>query len=138
MSTVIEQVTETSASATLTAAGSARWLAPELIEGTVSSPTVQADIYSFAMAILELLTGKHPFSDVKRDASVIHRIIVLKRPPLRPSTPEVQRWLTEDLWTLLLSCWSSDANKRPLMRFVAARLKNIEDSMGMSSPMDTS
>ncbi|KAF7983136.1 hypothetical protein HWV62_24109 [Athelia sp. TMB] len=137
MSTVIEQVTETAASATLTAAGSARWLAPELIEGTVSSPTIRADIYSFAMAILELLTGKHPFSDVKRDASVIHRIIVLKRPPVRPVTPAVQPWLTDDLWDLMLSCWSSDANKRPLMKYVAARIKNIEDSMGMSNLMDT-
>ncbi|KZP29985.1 kinase-like protein [Athelia psychrophila] len=137
MSTVIEQVTETSASATLTAAGSARWLAPELIEGIVTSPTMLADIYSFAMAILELLTGKHPFSDVKRDASVIHRIIVLKRTPQRPDSPEVQRWLTDDLWSLLQQCWAPDADQRPLMRFVAARINNIEDSMGVPSAMDT-
>lgn len=96
-----------------------------------------ADIYSFAMAILELLTGKHPFSDVKRDASVIHRIIVLKRTPQRPDSPEVQRWLTDDLWSLLQQCWAPDADQRPLMRFVAARINNIEDSMGVPSAMDT-
>lgn len=129
MSTVIEQITETSASATLTAAGSARWLAPELIEGTASSPTVQADIYSFAMATLELITGKRPFFDVKRDAGVIRRIIVLKQPPNRPDTAEVQRWLTDDLWNLLLLCWNSEAHKRPEMRFVSARISNIETSM---------
>ncbi|KAF6742353.1 TKL/TKL-ccin protein kinase [Ephemerocybe angulata] len=69
MSKLVEEVTEKSASATLTAAGSARWLAPELIEGSISSPTPATDTYSFAMAILELVTGKYPFAERKRDAS---------------------------------------------------------------------
>ncbi|KAJ2916030.1 hypothetical protein MD484_g4404, partial [Candolleomyces efflorescens] len=75
MSKLVEEVTEKSASATLTAAGSARWLAPELIEGSVSSPTFASDTYSFAMALLELYTGKHPFAERKREASVIQDIV---------------------------------------------------------------
>jgi serine/threonine protein kinase len=66
MSKVIEDVTERSASATLTAAGSARWLAPELIEGAISSPEKPSDVYSYAMAILELLTMKHPYAYLRR------------------------------------------------------------------------
>lgn len=137
MSTVIEEVTEKSASATLTAAGSARWLAPELIEGSISSPTFSADIYSFAMAILELLTGKHPYAHRKRDASVIHDIVVLKKMPPRPMTPEVERWLTNDLWVLMQQCWSSDARLRPSMGAVATRMEIIESSVD-SNVMDTS
>lgn len=132
MSAVIEEVTEKSASATLTAAGSARWLAPELIEGSSSSPTFFADIYSFAMAILELLTGKHPFSEVKRDASVIHRIVVLKRMPQRPDFPEVAMWLTDELWDLMQHCWVSEATARPSMKFVSARISSIEQSLSIS------
>jgi serine/threonine protein kinase len=140
MSTVIEEITEKAAAATLTAVGSARWLAPELIEGSITSPTLPADTYSFAMAILELLTGKHPFANLKRDASVIHNIVVLKLMPPRPEQPEVQRWLSDDLWELMRHCWSPDARERPLMSAVAARMKTIEanltaiesDSMDMS------
>lgn len=140
MSTVIEEVTEKSASATLTAAGSARWLAPELIEGSIASPTFPADTYSFAMAILELLTGKHPFANLKRDASVIHNIVVLKQIPTRPDLPEVKRWLSDDLWELMRKCWSSEALARPLMGVVAESMKNIEASLPAteSDSMDTS
>ncbi|CAA7267978.1 unnamed protein product [Cyclocybe aegerita] len=87
MSKVIEEVTEKSASAALTEGGSARWLAPELIEG--KSPSKAADTYSFAMALLELLTGKYPFADCKRDATVIRKIVVLKQMPARPKDREV-------------------------------------------------
>ena len=107
MSKVIEEVTEKCASETLTSAGNVRWLAPELIEGIVSSPTMAADTYSYAMAILELLTGKHPFSDRKRDASVIHDIVVLKKTPHRPKE-ETCIWLTDDLWRLMQACWHKD------------------------------
>jgi serine/threonine protein kinase len=140
MSTVIEEVTEKSASATLTAAGSARWLAPELIEGSIASPTFPADTYSFAMAMLELLTGKHPFANLKRDASVIHNIVVLKLMPTRPDVPEVNRWLSDDLWELMRKCWSPDAHARPLMSDVARDINNIEVSLPTteSHAMDTS
>jgi serine/threonine protein kinase len=126
MSKIIEEVTEKSASATLTASGSARWLAPELIEGAISSPTMPADIYSYAMAILELLTGKHPFSHRKRDASVIHDIVVLKKTPPRPMDEDVLLWLSDDLWALMQECWRGDANSRPSMTQVAVRMEEIE------------
>lgn len=57
LSKLLEDVTMKSASAGISAAESARWLAPELIEGSISSPTVHSDTYSFAMTILELLVN---------------------------------------------------------------------------------
>lgn len=125
MSKVIEEVTEKSASATLTASGSARWLAPELIDGTVSSPTRAADTYSFAMAILELLTGKHPFANRKRDASVIHDIVVLRKTPPRPTEPDVLCWLTDELWELMQECWK-ESRLRPAMSWVLSHVRAIE------------
>ena len=141
MSAVIEDVTEKSASATLTTAGSARWLAPELIEGSISSPTKAADIYSFAMAILELLTGKHPYAHLKREANVIHNIVEKKMMPPRPESPEKNIWLTDDLWTLMEQCWSSDANCRPPMPIVAECMNGVEESFcseTIDNAMDTS
>lgn len=66
MSKIVEEVTDNSASATLTAGGSARWLSPELIEGAETSPTFASDVYSFAMTVLECLTAKHPYGHCKR------------------------------------------------------------------------
>jgi hypothetical protein len=74
------------------------------------------------MAILELLTGQHPYAHRKRDASVIHDIVVLKKMPPRPEG----KWLTDDLWALMEECWSADANARPHMRIVASRMVEIE------------
>jgi len=140
MSSVMEEVTERAASATLTAAGSARWLAPELIEGSIASPTFPADTYSFAMAMLELLTGRHPFANLKRDASVIHNIVVLKLMPTRPEASEVKRWLSDELWELMRRCWSPDAPARPPMSIVAGDMKKIEEGLPTTEDdsMDTS
>jgi serine/threonine protein kinase len=135
MSKVIEEVTEKSASATLTASGSARWLAPELIEGVISSPTKEADTYSYAMAILELVTGKYPYANRKRDASVIHDIVVLKKTPPRPTEPEVLTWLTEELWLLMGECWRTPAASRPTMAQVSVYMEELERSL---NSMDTS
>ncbi|TFK25012.1 TKL/TKL-ccin protein kinase [Coprinopsis marcescibilis] len=126
MSKLIEEVTERTASATLTAAGSARWLAPELIIGSISSPTLATDVYSYAMAILELLTGRPPFAERKRDASVIHDVVNRKQTPVRPKDPAVCVWLPDDLWRLLQSCWHNSSDSRPSMEGVTANLELIK------------
>jgi serine/threonine protein kinase len=126
MSKVIEEVTEKSASVTLSTSGSARWLAPELIEGVITSPTKEADTYSYGMAILELLTGKHPFSHRRHDASVIHDVVVLKRTPPRPKEADVLAWLTDDLWKLLEECWQADPTSRPSMIQVSTSMSKLE------------
>ncbi len=122
MAKVIEDVTEMLASATLTESGSARWLAPEVIDG--ASPTRQADTYSFAMAILELLTGHHPFLESRRDAAVI-RAVINQVQPKRPTDPAVQVWLTDELWTLMKLCWSRVISSRPSMETIVAELREM-------------
>ncbi|KAI0933772.1 hypothetical protein AcV5_005833 [Taiwanofungus camphoratus] len=119
MSKVIEDITDVPASATLTKAGSARWLSPELIENTVSSPTCATDVYSFAMAMLECFTLKPPFADLKRDAHVIAAILIQNRNPHRPNTPLP----TDDTWKLMLQCWHRDPRNRPSMAIVVTRIR---------------
>ena len=121
MAKVMEEVTEKSASATLTEGGrSARWLAPELIAG--QSPNKEADTYSFAMAMLELLTEKRPYPDVRRDAAVIHRIMSGEE-PARPQGADI--WLSDGLWVLMQRCWQRDILSRPSMAEVTLFLKNM-------------
>ena len=123
MAKVIEEVTEKSASATLTADGnSARWLAPELIEG--QSPSKEADTYSYAMATLEMLTERRPYADIRRDAAVIHGIIYLGLVPSRPAD-DVRVCLPDDLWSLMQRCWQRKYSARPSMTEVASALKRM-------------
>lgn len=124
MSKIIEDVTERTAFSTLTEGGSARWLAPELIEGRAARGK-EADVYSFAMAVLELLSEKHPYPECKLDAQVIHRIVVQNVPPERPKNKAAEVWLSDDLWNLLQHCWHKDATGRPSMKEVSACARRI-------------
>jgi len=132
MAKAIEDITENPASATLTKAGSARWLAPELIENEeVTSPTQATDIYSFAMAMLECYTLQVPFANLKRDAHVIRDIISKKAKPARPRDPESQRWITDQIWSVMQDCWQYNPKERPSMSDVVRHIQEcVEPSAG--------
>ncbi|KAF9567660.1 kinase-like protein [Agrocybe pediades] len=120
MSKVIEDVTERSVSATLSAGDSARWTAPELVlEG--KGPSTEADTYSFAMAILELLTKKRPYPECRSTPTVIYRFVVENKPPSRP----IEHWMTDVLWDLLCRCWQMDASSRPTMDEVSPCIQTM-------------
>lgn len=119
MAKVMEDVTRTPASTTLARTGGTRWLAPEVVEG--AAPSKESDTYSFSMAVLELITGKHPFPEHKTDAAVI-RALMRNTQPKRPTEPGVQRWLTDALWALMQRCWSRDIGSRPTMKDVVMEL----------------
>ncbi|TEB36054.1 kinase-like protein [Coprinellus micaceus] len=117
MSKLVEEVTATSASATLTQQdGSTRWLAPELIMGEISSPTLRTDTYSFGMTVLELVTGKHPYAE-KRNYLQVIQLIGKGQVPQRPE--EIR---DDKVWQFLLKCWQHEA-KRPSMAEVNAELE---------------
>ncbi|KAF9645422.1 kinase-like protein [Thelephora ganbajun] len=82
-----------------------RWTAPEVLnEGPYS---MQADIFSFAMVMIEVFTGAAPFSD-RPAAKALLAIVQGERPP-RPTHPT----FTENLWILMQRCWYHDPHSRP-------------------------
>jgi serine/threonine protein kinase len=87
-----------------------RYAAPELIEyNNFSIATTHSDTYSFALLILECITEVHPFSDIPRDATVIHSIISKKQSPNRPDG------IPDDVWGLMNRCWVTEPELRPSM-----------------------
>ncbi|KAG9073667.1 hypothetical protein FRC06_011220, partial [Ceratobasidium sp. 370] len=92
---------------------STRWTAPELLTDG-GEYTKTADIYALGMTVLEVLTGDVPFADLKHDPAVITRVVVQSRMPERPerSIPSLSKH-GDDLWALLLQCWSYDPQARP-------------------------
>ncbi|KAF9263004.1 kinase-like protein [Marasmius fiardii PR-910] len=108
----LSRVTDTHAlriaSSTSRVMGTARWLSPELLEG--SRPTSkESDIYAFACVCYEIFTGLLPFHEFKNDAAVAIQVLAGKH-PLRPeSIPELQ----DGMWSIMESCWDPVPLTRP-------------------------
>ncbi|KDN44617.1 hypothetical protein RSAG8_05382, partial [Rhizoctonia solani AG-8 WAC10335] len=69
--------------------GTMRWMAPEQLIADTMMVSLSADIFSWGMLALELMTGTRPWRDVENDASVVRRVIFELRPS-RPQAPSKQ------------------------------------------------
>jgi len=89
-----------------------RWIAYELMtdDACISHPTMATDVWSFAMTVVEILTGAIPFSHIKSDASVILSITLGGRPK-----PHLCPQINDDIWAMLERCWDAAPNRRPSM-----------------------
>lgn len=88
--------------------GTLRWMAPEILQEK-GSPSKGADVFSFAMVMVEVFTGAAPFNI---HPSVAATLVIMQgqRPP-RPDHPG----LTEKLWKLMQRCWDQEPQLRPEM-----------------------
>jgi len=123
------KITERRGFTTVTFAGTARQMAPELVPKdsdeeaeAVGVMTREADVYAFSMVALEILTGKIPFFSVVNDMSVMFKVLNGKRPE-RKSYP--QDTFSDIMWGILIDCWNQDPEERPDMRTVIQRLEVI-------------
>jgi len=98
-----------------------RWFAPELCSapGVLS---VYSDVFSYAMTVLEVMTGEHPFSHIRRTPEVLIRMQQGERPRRPVGDVYVQRGLDDKLWNLLTRCWVSEPEQRPNIHQVLEEL----------------
>ncbi|KAF8593915.1 kinase-like protein [Ceratobasidium sp. AG-I] len=100
---------------------SPRWAAPELIDGS-GIYSIAADVYALGM---ETITGQMPYAG-KTDHAVYFAVAVTKEPPTRPeeyipsNSPH-----GEELWSLLLRCWTYESKDRPSAANVGAIMRTI-------------
>ncbi|KAG8701822.1 hypothetical protein FRC08_003882 [Ceratobasidium sp. 394] len=111
---------------TTSAIGTARWMAPELVDPGHSDKaplTYASDIYALGMTILEVMTGLPPFANYEREmrvlAAVGHGMI-----PERPSV-EMAPGLSDAIWELLKDCWAFLPASRPIAVDVVARVLEL-------------
>ncbi|KAL0566780.1 hypothetical protein V5O48_015226, partial [Marasmius crinis-equi] len=103
-----------------------RWYAPEVYTGTVS---LSSDVYSFAMTILELLTHNVPFMEFRHPQEVV-AVVMYGSSPKRPTNARVmERGLDDELWGLLVECWSRLPGARPGIVEVLERLVRSVDGL---------
>ncbi|EKM56849.1 uncharacterized protein PHACADRAFT_254196 [Phanerochaete carnosa HHB-10118-sp] len=119
MCKIVEEFSkDRSAATTVTRDTSPRWTAPELMEaGAV--PNSKSDVWSFGMAILEVVTGEHPFHEC-RNQNQIYIELGRGKTPARPLQKNI--WI-DPVWSLLEQCWQIQRPElRPDMSKVCRRL----------------
>ena len=99
-----------------------RWLAPErLTEAGVTSPTFEADVWSFGLICLEVFTDADPYCTTQ-DYYVPVRLSK-GTPPEHPGTAAVG--LSSKMWELMQSCWEVDPAARPDMLKIQQAMRDI-------------
>ncbi|KAF8143034.1 kinase-like domain-containing protein, partial [Mycena galopus ATCC 62051] len=120
----LSSLSDATASHTTHRAGSARWMAPELIDPEQFEKqflrTPASDIYALGCVCLELYTGKPPFSALPEPATMF-KVLAGKRPDRPSSEPR----LSDSLWECVQECWAQDSALRPTAEVVVQRMERL-------------
>ncbi|XP_023552583.1 serine/threonine-protein kinase STY8-like isoform X1 [Cucurbita pepo subsp. pepo] len=100
--------------------GTYRWMAPEVIEHKPYDHKV--DVFSFGIALWELLTGEIPYSSMTPLQAAVG--VVQKR--LRPTIPKNAHPVVAEL---LERCWRQDPTERPNFSEILEILKQIAEQV---------
>lgn len=102
--------------------GTLPWMAPELLNGSSIRVSEKVDVFSFGIAMWEILTGEEPYANMHCGA-IIGGIV---NNTLRPSIPA--RCDTE--WRKLMEeCWSPDPALRPSFSDITVRLRAMSAAL---------
>ena len=115
-----------------------RWSAPENMnlsrKGNTLPESKPADVYAFAMLMVETFSGAVPFGNLKSEMVVL-RVLRGGRPE-RPRNAQAVG-LTDEMWKLLQRCWQQDPDKRPTMEEVVRRWQKFVGRNNDGNNMDT-
>ena len=102
----------------------ANWAAPEVLQG--DKYTQAADVYSFALVLWEILVGRVPFSDIKRQDDIRRKVLEGHRPmiPACFTTGEFAGTFAGYV-DLIQRGWSGDVEMRPTSSVILAELEDM-------------
>ena len=93
------------ATATMTAIGTCQWTAPEVLRRDAYSE--KADVWSFGCTLIEMATGRPPWSQYSNPVTAMYHIACRDTLPDFPST------LSDLAQSFLALCFQRDPSKRP-------------------------
>ncbi|XP_078440477.1 PB1 domain-containing protein tyrosine kinase [Wolffia australiana] len=98
--------------------GTLPWMAPELLNGSSNKVCEKVDVFSFGIALWEILTGEEPYARMHCGAIIGGIVSHTLRPPIPDDCDFEWRRLMEQ-------CWSPDPSARPSFTEVAHRLRSM-------------
>ncbi|CAO2839870.1 unnamed protein product [Amaranthus hypochondriacus] len=102
--------------------GTLPWMAPELLNGSSTKVSEKVDVFSFGIAMWEILTGEEPYANMHCGA-IIGGIL---KDTLRPPVPE----RCDPEWRKLMEqCWSTEPGARPSFSEVTSRLRSMSNAL---------
>ncbi|XP_057783602.1 uncharacterized protein LOC131001275 [Salvia miltiorrhiza] len=102
--------------------GTLPWMAPELLNGNSSRVSEKVDVFSFGIALWEILTGEEPYVNMHCGA-IIGGIV---SDSLRPPVPE----RCDPEWRKLMEqCWSHEPEARPPFSEITKRLQGMSKAI---------
>jgi len=105
-------------------AGTPKWEAPEVLvkhKGKCNY-SKSADVYSFAMVLYEMITGREPWADV-HDIFELKKIVYDKQ-----RRPKISKTVPSSIRLLIKQCWHKDPNRRPPFESSIETLKKYQSS----------
>ncbi|KAG1792982.1 kinase-like domain-containing protein [Suillus plorans] len=122
--------------------GAIRYAAPELVlpDNTreLPVPLEKADIYSFGCIMLQILSGRRPWSEISSEAFIIVSISHGRG----PQRPDGQPTIIDSDWKFIQRCLQSEPELRPsadeVLDFVMHRLSSPDPCHGSGPPDDPS
>ncbi|KDQ53399.1 hypothetical protein JAAARDRAFT_137327, partial [Jaapia argillacea MUCL 33604] len=107
-----------------------RFSAPELFWS--DQPTKASDVFAFACLIIQIFTGKQPYSQLATDLQVLKAVMNGEMPERPRDRESMQAGLSDGWWDLITSCMALKSSLRPTMRMVVRRL-TYDRTPGFSS-----
>ncbi|KAG2432343.1 hypothetical protein HYH02_013061 [Chlamydomonas schloesseri] len=104
--------------------GTPAYMAPELFELDTEVVTHRADVYSLAVVIWVMLTGREPWKECHNVVALAYKVCMGVRPPLA-GILSPQR-CPHKLSRLITACWDRDPLRRPAAAEVLKELVLIK------------
>ncbi|XP_030607939.1 receptor-interacting serine/threonine-protein kinase 1 [Archocentrus centrarchus] len=93
-------------------AGTLSYMAPEHLESIHNPSTEKSDVYSFAIVVWVILTGKEPYSNARSEDQISQCV----RNGDRPAETLIPRDTPSEIIQLMKRCWDRNPQERPTFK----------------------
>ncbi|KAL0349099.1 UNVERIFIED_CONTAM: Dual specificity protein kinase splA [Sesamum angustifolium] len=102
--------------------GTLPWMAPELLNGSSSRVSEKVDVFSFGIAMWEIIAGDEPYANMHCGAIIGGIVNNTLRPPIpERCDPEWRKMMEE--------CWSHEPDARPTFTEITNRLQVMSKAL---------
>ena len=103
-------------------------MAPEVLRAE-KSVSEKSDVYSFAVVLWEISTGRLPWGD-------LGHMQILFSVGMRGERLAIPKDVQPEVSSLIQDCWAEDPSKRPGFEDILTRLSSIKEIVVSSEPVE--